>query len=74
MDFEMLKDSFELATQQAFDSLVSLNMTEGTWMFLLGVFGTLFCILNLFICMICFPVKRRRMLRKLREKEENERG
>ncbi len=59
--FEQIKEAFF----QAVDMVVSMEMTQGTIMFLGGIAGIVVCILAILISLAVFPRQRKRMLKKL---------
>lgn len=59
--FEQIKEAFV----QAIDMAVSMEMTQGTIMFLGGIAGILICFLAILLSLAIFPGQRKRMLRKL---------
>lgn len=59
--FEQMKQAFF----QAVDMLVTMNMTQGTVLFLCGIAGIALCIIFLIISFAVFPGQRKRLLKKL---------
>ena len=59
--FEQIKEAFF----QALDMVVSMEMTQGTTMFLGGIAGIIICFLMILISLAVFPGQRKRMLKKL---------
>lgn len=63
--FEQIKEAFI----QAIDMAVSMEMTQGTVMFLGGIAGLVICFLAILLSLTLFPGQRKRLLRKLGQKD-----
>jgi len=49
--------------------LIGMELSRGNVMFLIGLFGVTISVILLLVCIAVFPIRRKRMLEKLKKED-----